>query len=618
MKKVRKVFQNMHFLTNYDALRMYWSNNYNIKLHKYYPLNDLTYISNFILNGNDNNKNGAGLFFKELKRIESADNVSELDFYSLRNNTMFLLCLLNKKFILASSNNHTDEELKLSFLLSGLSTYDCDYSAGFKEATFTEFANEKDYHAICRYGKFSFNDIKEKYGDQLILRLSKYCFFNTKLDTISLFELSRNVESGWSGDRYLRNTDFMDKLILTKQSEQWFSKFYQELFPSIFCEDTKYPEIRDMVNFMSTLTYEDYDKESCLVGDKLSLFTELNNNLVDFICNRMLDAIQDIKVKFLKDQSFSKSEFQVIANILKTKVKKEIENQTNKYNKEYLEYLNSCERLLAMNKEENIIHTEVQKAYKFLERSINQGIIHDFYIKGNVLVIQTNALVMDYVDKNDIRKAYKSRNWTNYSFDGREKRIDLISKSFTDDNLVYVTSPIKINMIFTESSILVGFENNDCSLELCRNRHLYYGANVMYNGTFYGTQGCRGSFSSTISEAANTFQLTRLIALIIQYVKTFVPLDIAGATTLENCLIANYETGEILSSWNASYEGYNFREVFDLNRSDFCTTNGLTKVSNSKLEEDKTSDILDDIEDLLYEDLESDLEEAAILLEDDD
>lgn len=450
-----------------------------------------------------------------------------------------------------------------------------------RESDFTTIAKTTDTTAITRFGKYSFTELKNYYG-KMVLRFSKSIYYNAENDSWTIYK--QVSDNNYNIKMFSHYTEMIEG-VFTKQSSKWFINNFKELFNDLFQdtdrspEDTLISEICEYIlnNVNNKAVFNWNDDEGISICNKLE-------NLLDIYCDKVknylfLCEVDDIEY-YCPDLT--------VLNEQTTKLEHYIKEKNNElsdaYRNVYQNYLGECEKYYLLKVSNNeAIHPEVEKALKMLEKLKNNNTIKDYSIDSqkNCLTITTNMLTMDYALREDISKAYLGIDYDLFDFEGKQRHIHYINQSLQDPNLIYVIFPMKIHFVFRDTDISVGFSSTEY---YSRNYHSGYGSLLKYNDYTYGTTGCRGSFATVFADAGGSRQLTKLISIAMQYVKTFVPLDIAGARTLSRCMMADYRTGEILSSPMTEYIGYDYREIFQFENETVKPTNQLTKVK------DKVSD----------------------------
>ena len=474
-----------------------------------------------------------------------------------------------------------------------------------QERDFIDYCSENNLASITRLTNYDLDHLKTLYSDRdgLMIRFSKNLYYNTR--TNKFYCIDGFCTRNYIVSAYLRANDngAYHNRLFTKKSSDWFIRNFDALFPWLF-EESDNPVINAIQKLIEIVkSYKVGNKFNIKKSEECSEIFQASDNLVSLLKEVSKQLLLAKKEEELREYLVLPDLPDASDKVLR-KIKEEKQRLENQNRNSYLAYKTVCENYFCKDPDKSEeIDPEVAKAFKLLEKYTKENIIDQMFITdGNVLRIITKCLPMTFVDKSELKKTYKN---TSYSFNNRDKlenHKSLISQMEHDSDLVFVTSPIVINIIFTQDAIKVGFIYNDGDADFIRNQHLKYGGNVNYEGTRYGTEGCRGSFVNSFSEACTKHQLARVISLIMQYICGFSPADIAGEATLRNVMIARFSTGEILShrdDTRINLIGYNFRDI----KEDFSTI-GLEKVSrvDAIVEEDEIIDtILEEMEEIINE-----------------
>lgn len=523
---------------------------------------------------------------EDIKRCEGAEYLSSGGYSHRIALELFKLGLLHLSNNNALTFNNGWNGYDSILFDSSCSTWYCGIE-GPTEDSYVEMCKEKQISAITRFGKYNLNELKSYYNN-IILRFSKTLCYNAVTKKWIIFI---PLYLGYADCVDIcRGYDSYTKGVFTKSSSKWFINNFKLLFENLFKNDDELSDIDRHIKTIATYILNNYENENSFNIDNESMqnIIEEMNSIIRYYNTYIPVVLKEKSVLLIDNYNPS---FETLMDNAETMKKVALELRTSsedEYRSSYTEYLKECEKIhILSNSKKEAIHPEVEKAIKLLNKFKALNVIksYDIDLGHNVLVIDTNPLTMDYTLRDDVAKAYMGLNYDNFSLpEDIERHKKYIEESLKDQNIVYVIGPMRINIIFRDSDISVAFMNT--SSISCHNYHAEYGGSVTYSGRTYGYNGCRGSFASSFSAATNNRQLTRIISLAIQYVKTFVPLDYAGGKTLARCMIADYRTGEILSSPHTKTIGYDYREILKDN-GDLKDLTSLIKVKERLQNEEK-------------------------------
>lgn len=424
-----------------------------------------------------------------------------------------------------------------------------------------EIDSLSEYVTITRYSNKDYDDLIELYGEKIIFKFGDFIYINDR-NILMLFS-SIHLYDGI--DSYLNNKNIYLGIcnILGKSKEigKWLIRNYYKVFKnlnenSVSTEIVK-PFINDIIDsynndFDETKDYKLLIDNSELVKLYKEIFEEeeLKNNGIQ-AANELLKyqyCDNSKNVDFVRDRlnSYIRS----------------AENETKKNVANYKRYSEAALALLLdVQEEEDVIHPEVEKMTNYIIKQVKLGIIkpviyYEDLSKDSLIKFNTNPLIMNYIDLNSLRKAYAS-------FGANKEIVESICNN--ENKYAYVTMPVQINISFTKQGLYHGYNYHQRDDLNMVNYHMNFGSNnKSRNGTCYlGRTGCLGNYVDAFSNSRASGNITKYFATIVQYIKSFDPLDYAGGQTLLNASVINLNTGVIVENLrHRDMQGIKLSELF--------------------------------------------------------
>lgn len=403
---------------------------------------------------------------------------------------------------------------------------------------------DEDYTIISRFRDNTIEDLNRFYGDKLVFKVSKCCYYVNGKGLIFLTPTQCIVTE------MLRKMTFLfNKLIATKSAQNWFYKNKEYLLSLI-----KNEKVKNIVN--KIINDED------LVDDTYNFILDIfrvENKKVNKYYNEYLDNINQsrlIDYCSRHDASLSIKELKAHIKNINMSINEELKDTYAG-----IRNLNLQLELLEENLKKSGANPEVVKAIKYLEKMKSSKVVRDYFIdnKENALVIHTNWLRQKFVELNNLNKRYLNDYiYHTYCEILRVENPDQYIKTRNDciasmlnyeDKYSFVVMPATIVIKF--SSILqhgIGYENfiDYNAYTFLKNGHSkYFTTEVSYKNICLN-KGCLGSSENVFNECSSEYNLTKYISLLLQYLQTFIPLDTAGDFSLiHNPIIDN--DGKVIS-----------------------------------------------------------------------
>lgn len=418
-----------------------------------------------------------------------------------------------------------------------------------------------EYVTITRYSNKDYDDLIELYGEKIIFKFGDFIYINDR-NILMLFS-SIHLYDGI--DTYLNNKNIYLGIcnILGKSKEigKWFIRNYYKVFKnlnenSVSTEIVK-PFINDIIDsynngFDETKDYKLLEDNTELVKLYKEIFEEeeLKNNGIQ-AANELLKyqyCDNSEKVDFVRDRLNSYI--------------KAAEDETKNNLANYKRYSEAALALLLdVHEEEDVIHPEVEKMANYIIKQVKLGIIkpviyYEDLSQDSLIKFNTNPLIMNYIDLNSLRKAYAS-------FGASKEIVESICNN--ENKYAYVTMPVQINISFTKQGLYHGYHYHQRDDLNMVNYHMNFGSNnKSRNGTCYlGRTGCLGNYVDAFSNSRASGNITKYFATIVQYIKSFDPLDYAGGQTLYNASVINLNTGVIVENLrHRDMQGIKLSELF--------------------------------------------------------
>lgn len=424
-----------------------------------------------------------------------------------------------------------------------------------------------EYTTITRYSNKDYDDLIELYGEKIIFKFGDFIYINDRniLILLSSCYLYNGIDSYLVNNNIYRG--ICNILGRSKEIGKWFIRNYYKVFKnlnenSVAIEIVK-PFINDIIdsynndfdqlkgyellenNFELVKLYKEIFDEEELKNNGIQAANELsnyqyceNNNKIDIVRNRL-----DYYIK-------------------------EAENETKENVAEYKRYSEAALTILLNTKtKKDAIDPEVEKMSNYIIKQVKLGIIrpiiyYEDFAKDSLIQFNTNPLIMNYIDINSLKKTY-------VRYGANEE----IAKSIcnNENKYAYVTSPVQINISFTKQGLCHGYFYQQRDDKNMINYHMNFGNNYKSrNNTYYlGRTGCLGNYVDAFSTSRASDNITKYFATIIQYIKSFDPLDYAGGETLLNSSVVNLNTGVIVENLKHRYmQGIKLSELFYLRSED--------------------------------------------------
>lgn len=424
-----------------------------------------------------------------------------------------------------------------------------------------EIDSLSEYVTITRYSNKDYDDLIELYGEKIIFKFGDFIYINDR----NLLILFSSIRLYNGIDTYLANKNIYFGIcnILGKSKEigKWFIRNYYKVFKnlnenSVSTEIVK-PFINDIIDsynngFDETKDYKLLEDNTELVKLYKEIFEEeeLKNNGIQ-AANELLKyqyCDNSKNVDFVRDRlnSYIRS----------------AENETKKNVANYKRYSEAALALLLdVQEEEDVIHPEVEKMANYIIKQVKLGIIkpviyYEDLSQDSLIKFNTNPLIMNYIDLNSLRKAYAS-------FGANKEIVESICNN--ENKYAYVTMPVQINISFTKQGLYHGYNYHQRDDLNMVNYHMNFGSNnKSRNGTCYlGRTGCLGNYVDAFSNSRASGNITKYFATIVQYIKSFDPLDYAGGQTLLNASVINLNTGVIVENLrHRDMQGIKLSELF--------------------------------------------------------
>lgn len=418
-----------------------------------------------------------------------------------------------------------------------------------------------EYVTITRYSNKDYDDLIELYGEKIIFKFGDFIYINDR-NILMLFS-SIHLYDGI--DTYLNNKNIYLGIcnILGKSKEigKWFIRNYYKVFKnlnenSVSTEILK-PFINDIIDsynngFDETKDYKLLEDNTELAKLYREIFDEeeLKNNGIQAANALLMYQYCDNseKVDFVRDRLNSYI--------------KAAEDETKNNLANYKRYSEAALTLLLdVQEEEDVIHPEVEKMANYIIKQVKLGIIkpviyYEDLSQDSLIKFNTNPLIMNYIDLNSLKKAYAS-------FGANKEIVESICNN--ENKYAYVTMPVQINISFTKQGLYHGYHYHQRDDLNMVNYHMYFGSNnKSRNGTCYlGRTGCLGNYVDAFSNSRASGNITKYFATIVQYIKSFDPLDYAGGQTLYNASVINLNTGVIVENLrHRDMQGIKLSELF--------------------------------------------------------
>lgn len=424
-----------------------------------------------------------------------------------------------------------------------------------------EIDSLSEYVTITRYSNKDYDDLIELYGEKIIFKFGDFIYINDR-NILMLFS-SIHLYDGI--DSYLNNKNIYLGIcnILGKSKEigKWFIRNYYKVFKNLNeisgATEIVKPFINDIIDsynngFDETKDYKLLEDNTELAKLYREIFDEeeLKNNGIQAANELLIYQYCDNseKVDFVRDR---------LNSYIKV-AEDETKNNLANY-KRYSEA--ALALLLDVHEEEDVIHPEVEKMANYIIKQVKLGIIkpviyYEDLSQDSLIKFNTNPLIMNYIDLNSLRKAYASF--------GASKEI-VTSICNNENKYAYVTMPVQINISFTKQGLYHGYHYHQRDDLNMVNYHMNFGSNnKSRNGTCYlGRTGCLGNYVDAFSNSRASGNITKYFATIVQYIKSFDPLDYAGGQTLYNASVINLNTGVIVENLrHRDMQGIRLSELF--------------------------------------------------------
>lgn len=424
-----------------------------------------------------------------------------------------------------------------------------------------EIDSLSEYVTITRYSNKDYDDLVELYGEKIIFKFGDFVYINDR----NILMLFSSIALYNGIDTYLNNKNIYLGIcnILGKSKEigKWFIRNYYKIFKnlnenSVSTEIVK-PFINDIIDsynngFDTTKDYNLLEDNSELAKLYREIFDE------EELKNNGIQAANEL----LRYQYCENSEK---VNIVRDRLNSYIrsaENETKQNIANYKRYSEAALTILLNTQEEkDVIHPEVEKMANYIIKQVKLGIIrpviyYEDFARDSLIKFVTNPLIMNYIDLNSLRKAYAG-------FGASKEIIESICNN--ENKYAYVTMPVQINISFTKRGLSHGYCYHQRDDRNMVNYHMNFGSNdKSRNGTYYlGRTGCLGNYVDAFSNSRASGNITKYFATIIQYIKSFDPLDYAGGETLLNGSVVNLNTGVIVENLkHREMQGIKLSELF--------------------------------------------------------
>lgn len=424
-----------------------------------------------------------------------------------------------------------------------------------------EIDSLSEYVTITRYSNKDYDDLVELYGEKIIFKFGDFVYINDR----NILMLFSSIALYNGIDTYLNNKNIYFGIcnILGKSKEigKWFIRNYYKIFKNLNENSVSTEIVKPFINDIIDSYNNDFDttKDYKLLEDNSEL-AKLYREIFDEeeLKNNGIQAANEL----LKYQYCENSEK---VNIVRDRLNSYIrsaENETKQNIANYKRYSEAALTILLNTQEEkDVIHPEVEKMANYIIKQVKLGIIrpviyYEDFARDSLIKFVTNPLIMNYIDLNSLRKAYAG-------FGASKEIIESICNN--ENKYAYVTMPVQINISFTKRGLSHGYCYHQRDDRNMVNYHMNFGSNdKSRNGTYYlGRTGCLGNYVDAFSNSRASGNITKYFATIIQYIKSFDPLDYAGGETLLNGSVINLNTGVIVENLkHREMEGIKLSELF--------------------------------------------------------
>lgn len=417
-----------------------------------------------------------------------------------------------------------------------------------------------EYVTITRYSNKDYDDLIELYGEKIIFKFGDFIYINDR-NILMLFS-SIHLYDGI--DSYLNNKNIYLGIcnILGKSKEigKWFIRNYYKVFKNLNENSVSTEIVKPFINDIIDSYNNGFDetKDYKLLEDNTEL-AKLYREIFDEeeLKNNGIQAANELLIYQYCDNS---EKVDYVRDRLNSYIRS-AENETKKNVANYKRYSEAALTLLLNTQEEEVIHPEVEKMANYIIKQVKLGIIrpviyYEDFSQDSLIKFNTNPLIMNYIDLNSLRKAYAS-------FGANKEIVESICNN--ENKYAYVTSPVQINISFTKRGLCHGYYYQQRDDRNMINYHMNFGSNDRSrNGTYYlGRTGCLGNYVDAFSSSRASGNITKYFATIIQYIKSFDPLDYAGGETLLNGSVVNLNTGVIVENLkHRNMQGIKLSELF--------------------------------------------------------
>lgn len=418
-----------------------------------------------------------------------------------------------------------------------------------------------EYVTITRYSNKDYDDLIELYGEKIIFKFGDFIYINDR-NILMLFS-SIHLYDGI--DTYLNNKNIYLGIcnILGKSKEigKWFIRNYYKVFKNLNENSVSTEIVKPFINDIIDSYNNGFDetKDYKLLEDNTEL-AKLYREIFDEeeLKNNGIQAANELLIYQYCDNS---EKVDYVRDRLNSYIK-EAEDETKNNLAKYKRYSEAALALLLdVQEEEDVIHPEVEKMANYIIKQVKLGIIkpviyYEDLSQDSLIKFNTNPLIMNYIDLNSLRKAYAS-------FGASKEIVESICNN--ENKYAYVTMPVQINISFTKQGLYHGYHYHQRDDLNMVNYHMNFGSNnKSRNGTCYlGRTGCLGNYVDAFSNSRASGNITKYFATIVQYIKSFDPLDYAGGQTLYNASVINLNTGVIVENLrHRDMQGIKLSELF--------------------------------------------------------
>ena len=410
------------------------------------------------------------------------------------------------------------------------------------------FRNE-GYTIISRFRDNTIEDLTNYYGDKIVIKISKLCYY---VNGKGLFII---IPTNYFSVLIDQHIYFLSKVVATRSSQTWFYK-NKEYLLSLF----KNEKIKGIVGKIVEGTND--DELNTLAQDVIVSTIKRENKKINKHNREYLAECVKNNI------SYYTSRYDINTSI--ETLKSDIKSKNRDINEELKDAYQSLRNFrlqldtIESNLDKSGVNPEVSKAIKYLEKMKSSKLVRDYFIDidESALVIHTNWLKQKFVELNNLNKRYLNDCIRNsyVSIMGRveepdkyiEERNKYIESILNyEDKYSFVIMPATIVIKF--SSTLdhgIGYEYfcNEYKRQGLMNGHSkYFSADISYDAISVGlTRGCLGSSANIFQECGSEYNLTKYISLLLQYLQTFIPLDVAGDFSLVHNPIIDNE-GKVVS-----------------------------------------------------------------------